>query len=208
MGEIAYGRVGGISAEDGTTNPLRTGQRGELIAGGLSGRYRESVHKGNVYIAANQTGCVWSVGLHTTNTGLCLSNPVGSGKNLSILMVSHQEVVAPAGIAAVYLAGGYSATAVTHSVAGTILKAKIGARAAQSVANFDTGATLPVAPEILLNLTAGHTSAALSTAASIACVDVGGLIELEPGGFLIVANFTIGKAVGQQAAIIWEEIDV
>lgn len=208
MGEIAYGRVGEISADEGTTNPLRTGQRGELITGALSGRYRESVNKGNVYIAANQTGCVWSVGLHQTNTGLCLSNPNGSGKNLSVLFVSHQEVVAPTGIAAVYLAGGYSTTDVTHSVAGTIQKAKIGAKAAQSVAKFDTGATLPVAPSIMLNLTAGHTSGALSGTASIACVDLGGLIEIEPGGFLIVANFTIGVAVGQMASIIWEEIDV
>jgi hypothetical protein len=207
MGEIMKGRIGAISAADGAQEPLRMEERGGLVTAGLSGRYRESVSKGNVYIAANQTGCVWSVGLHTTNTGLCLSNPNGSGKVLSLLWVSHQEVVAPGGIAAVYLAGGYSATAVTHSVAGTILKAKIGARAAQSVANFDTGATLPVAPAILLNLTAGHTSAGLSTAANIAALDLGGIIEIEPGGFVIVANFTVGVAVGQKAAIIWEEID-
>lgn len=161
----------------------------------------------NIFIAANQTGCVWTVGLATTYTGLCLSNPLGSGKNLSILGVSHQEVVAPTGIAAVYLAGLYHTTAVTHSVASTIMRASIGPATVDSVALADTGATLPAAPKILLNLTAGHTSGALSTSAVPAFIPLNGLITVEPGGFIIIANFTIGVAVGQQGAIIWEEID-
>jgi len=161
----------------------------------------------NIYIAANQTGCVWTVGLAATYTGLCLSNPLGSGKNLSILGVSHQEVVAPTGIAAVYLAGLYHATAVTHSVPSTIMRASVGPAASATVAKADTGATLPAAPLILLNLTAGHTSGALSTSASPAFIPINGMITVEPGGFIIIANFTIGVAVGQQGAIIWEEID-
>jgi len=165
-------------------------------------------NRSNIYIAANQTGCVWTIGLATTYTGLCLSNPLGSGKNLSILGVSHQEVVAPTGIAAVYLAGAYHATAVVHSVPSTILRSCIGPNAAASVAKADTGATLPVAPSIMLNLTAGHTSGALSTSASPAFIPIDGLITVEPGGFIIIANFTIGVAVGQQGAIIWEEIDI
>ncbi len=164
-------------------------------------------NRGNIYVAANQTGCVWTVGLATTYTGLCLSNPLGSGKNLSILGVSHQEVVAPTGIAAVYLAGLYHATAVTHSVPSTIMRASIGPTPAASVAKADTGATLPAAPQILLNLTAGHTSGALSTAACPAYIPINGLITVGPGGFIIIANFTIGVAVGQQGAIIWEEIN-
>jgi len=164
-------------------------------------------NRNNIYIAANQTGCVWTVGLATTYTGLCLSNPLGSGKNLSILGVSHQEVVAPTGIAAVYLAGLYHATAVTQSVPSAILRASIGPSTPGSVALAATGATLPAAPKILLNLTAGHTSGALSTSAAPAFIPINGLITVEPGGFIIIANFTIGVAVGQQGAIIWEEID-
>ncbi len=162
----------------------------------------------NIFVAANQTGCVWTVGLATTYTGLCLSNPLDSGKNLSILGVSHQEVVAPTGIAAVYLAGLYHATAVTHSVPSTIMRACIGSPSGVvSIAKADTGATLPAAPQILLNLTAGHTSGALSTSAVPAYIPLNGLITVEPGGFIIIANFTIGVAVGQQGAFIWEEIN-
>jgi hypothetical protein len=205
---LIEGRVGAITASVGTDNPLRTNEVGALMTANVGGKYYEAVKNGNVYSAANQTGCVWTVGLATTYTGLALSNPNGSGVNLSILAVSHQEVVAPTGIAAVYLAGGYSATDVTHSVAETPIRMRVGATASASVAKADTGATLPVAPSILMNLTAGHTSGALSTSAAPAWFDIDGLIVLEPGGFLIVANFTIGVAVGQMASIIWEEIEV
>ena len=198
-----YGRT-----VEGVSLPPLVDESGVLIIKNAGGRYYNSVKDGNVYVAANQTGCVWTIGLATTYTGLCLSNPPGSGKNLSILGVGHQEVVAPTGIAAVYLAGAYSGTAVTHSVPSTIMRANVGPKAAASVAKADTGATLPIAPAIMLNLTAGHTSGALSTSASPAWTDIGGLIVLEPGGFLIVANFTIGVAVGQQASIIWEEVAI
>ncbi len=191
--------------EAGVGLPVLVDSSGRLLTKQVGSPYYEK--RRNIYIAANQTGCVWTVGLATTYTGLCLSNPLASGKNLSILGVSHQEVVAPTGIAAVYLAGLYHATAVVHSVASTIMRASIGATAAASVAKADTGATLPAAPLILLNLTAGHTSGALSTSAAVAFIPINGLITVEPGGFIIIANFTIGVAVGQQGAIIWEEVD-
>ena len=203
-----YGKAGVQTLVTGGIGPLRLDERGALIVNNGGGRYYEAVKRGNVYIAANQTGCVWTVGLATTYTGLCLTNPLGSGKNLSILGVSHQEVVAPTGIAAVYLAGLYHATAVTQSVASTILRANIGPSAAASIALAATGATLPAAPKILMNLTAGHTSGALSTSANPAFTELGGLLVVEPGGFLLIANFTIGVAVGQQGAFIWEEVPV
>jgi hypothetical protein len=87
------------------------------------------------------------------------------------------------------------------------MRASIGPTPAASVAKADTGATLPAAPLIILNLTAGHTSGALSTAACPAYIPINGLITVEPGGFIIIANFTIGVAVGQQGAFIWEEIN-
>lgn len=203
-----YAKVGANKAGAGTVIPLRSDETGALVTASVGGRYYNAVKRGNVYVAANQTGCVWTVGLATTYTGLCLANPLGSGKNLAILAVSHQEVVAPTGIAAVYLAGAYHATAVTHSVPSTIMRANIGPVPAAPVAKADTGATLPTAPFILMNLTAGHTSGALSTSASPAWFDLGGILVVEPGGFLIVANFTIGVAVGQMASFIWEEIDI
>jgi len=191
--------------EAGVGLPVLVDSNGRLITKGVGGKHYEN--RRNIYTCANQTGCVWTVGLATTYTGLCLTNPLGSGKNFSILGVSHQEVVAPAGIAAVYLAGLYHATAVTQSVPSTIRRASIGPATPASAALAATGATLPAAPQILLNLTAGHTSGALSTSANPAFIPLDGLITVEPGGFIIIANFTIGVAVGQMGAFIWEEID-
>ena len=200
------GRVGEIAAANGSTNPLVTDDIGSLLIAQASGQYATAVRKGNVYSGANQTGCVWTVGLATTNTGLALTNPVGSGKNLVILKAGFSERVAPAGIQDVWLAGGSSTTAVTHSVAGTPRNMMVGKPAA-NVGLIDTGCTLPAAPVYLLPLVGGKTSAALSVSSTIAIVDVGGLIVMAPGSYLIIATFTVGAAVGQMGCIIWEEVD-
>ena len=202
----AEGRVGEISAAPGSVNPLVTDDVGSLLIAQTAGAYSTAVRKGNVYSGANQTGCIWTVGLATTNTGLALTNPVGSGKNLVILKAGFDERVAPAGIQDVWLAGGSSTTAVTHSVAGTPRNMLVGAPNA-AVGLVDTGCTLPAAPVYLLPLIGGKTSAALSVSGTISVVDVGGLIVMAPGSYLIIACFTVGAAVGQMGCIVWEEID-
>ena len=179
---------------------------GSTLVAQSSGAYATAVKKGNVYSGANQTGCIWTVGLATTNTGLALTNPVGSGKNLIILKAGFSERVAPAGIQDVWLAGGSSTTAVTQSVPGTPRNMLVGAPNA-AVGLVATGATLPAAPVYLLPLVGGKTSAALSVSSTIAIVDVGGLIVMAPGSYLIIATFTVGAAVGQMGCIIWEEVD-
>ena len=185
---------------------LRFGRSGGLVVAQGHGMYQEAVAQGNVYSAMSQTGCIWTVGLATIYTGVCLSNPNGSGKKLSVLAAGFSERVAPAGIQDVSLAGAFSATDVTHSVAGTPVNLQIGTGSI-GVAKFDTGATLPVAPKYLLPLIAGKTSAALSTASGIALVHIGGLVELKPGGFVIIACFTVGAAVGQMGCILYQEIN-
>ena len=202
----ADGRVGEIKAALGSVNPLVTDKMGSTLIAQSSGAYATAVKKGNVYSGANQTGCIWTVGLATTNTGLALTNPVGSGKNLIILKAGFSERVAPAGIQDVWLAGGSSTTAVTQSVPGTPRNMLVGAPNA-AVGLVATGATLPAAPVYLLPLVGGKTSAALSVSSTIAIVDVGGLIVMAPGSYLIIATFTVGAAVGQMGCIIWEEVD-
>jgi len=199
------GRVGEISSAPGSLNPLVTDDMGSLLIAQSSGAYATAVKKGNVYSGANQTGCVWTVGLATTNTGLCVTNPIGSGKNMVILKAGFSERVAPAGIQDVWLAGGSSTTAVTQSVAGTPRNMLVGSPNA-AVGLVATGATLPAAPVYLLPLIGGKTSAALSVASTIAVVDVGGLIVMAPGSYLIIATFTVGAAVGQMGCIVWEEV--
>ena len=202
----AEGRVGEITAASGSVNPLVTDDIGSLLIAQTGGAYAAAVRKGNVYSAANQTGVVWSVGLHKTNTGLAITNPVGSGKNMVILKAGFTERVAPAGIQDVWLAGGSSTTAVTHSVPETPNNMLVGS-SNSGVGLADTGATLPDDPVYLLPLVGGKTSAALSVSGTIAIVDIGGLIVMAPGSFVIISTFTVGAAVGQMGCIIWEEVD-
>jgi hypothetical protein len=201
-----YALVGRLLRAAGV-HPLTSTPEGDLLAAQGHGKYNAAVMTGNVYSATSQTGVVLTVGLATTYTGVCLSNPNGSGKALSILAAGFSEVVAPTGIQTAFLAAGYSTTDVTHSVAGVPVNMRLG-RAIGCSGKFDTGATLPVAPKYVATLNSGHTSGALSTAACPALYELGGLCILDPGGFAIIAGFTVGVAVGCYGCIIWEEIDI
>lgn len=172
----------------------------------MNASFAEAVKQGNCFSGANQTGTVWTVGLATTNTGLCIANPVGSGKVLKLLAAGYSEIVAPTGITDAWIAGGYHAsTDVALGVAGTPVNLKLGGGV--GVGKVFTGATLPVAPKYLYPIMTGHTSGALSTSAAPGLVRIDGLTLLPPGGFVIIANFTIGVAVGAKGAILWQEED-
>lgn len=191
--------------EAGVGKPVLVDSNGELVNNGGDGAFAYAARQGDCYYAANQTGCVWTVGLATTNTGLCVSNPVGSGKILSILMAGYSEIVAPTGINDAWLAGGYHAsTDVAAGVAETPHNLLLGSAAGAGKAW--TGATLPVAPTYILPIQTGHTAAALEGGAP--CLQtINGIIQVPAGGFVIVACFTIGVAVGAKAAILWRELD-
>ncbi len=198
IGELRVG-ISGMSDQQGDKygNTL-------IIPGG--GRYQEAMRKGRIFSAMNIAGQVWTVGLAATYTGLCISNPFGSGKILSLLAAGFFETVAPAGIQAVSLAGGWHTTAVTHTVAVTPQNMLIGSTALP-VAKADSSATLPAAPLYLMPLQTSKTSAALSVTSVIATLDVGGIVGVKPGGYLAIVCFTIGAASGQWGGLVWEEID-
>lgn len=169
--------------------------------------FADAVLEGRCYSGANQTGTVWTVELATTYTGLCVANPIGSGKNLILLAAGYSEIVAPSGIADAWIATGYHAsTDVALGVIGVARNLKAGG--AVGVGKVYTGATLPVAPTYSFPLINGHTSAVLSTAGVPGLIRIDGLCVLPPGGFAIIANFTIGVAVGAKGAILWEEFNV
>jgi hypothetical protein len=189
--------------KDGVNRPpLIDSERRLVVAESLA----EAVAQGNCFSGANQTGCVWTVGLATTNTGLCVANPIGSGKKIKLLAAGYSEIVAPTGIADAWIAGGFHAsTDVALGVIGAAVNLKLGG--AVGVGKVFTGATLPVAPKYLFPIINGHTSGALSETGVPGLVRIDGLVSLPPGGFVIIANFTIGVAVGAKGAILWQEED-
>ncbi len=188
--------------EAGVGLPVLVDSSGKLIT---VDDFAQAALEGNCFYGTNQTGCVWTVELATTYTGLCVSNPIGSGKILKIHFAGYSEIVAPTGINDAWLAGGYHAsTDVVAGVAGTARNLRLGG--AVGTGKVWTGATLPVAPTYILPIQTGHTAAALSGGSP--CLQrIGGIISVPAGGFVIIACFTIGVAVGAKGAILWEEID-
>lgn len=197
------GAVGPQQLSDGLQAAPRLGRNGELIVGNLHGRYYEQVMRGNVFGASNQAAQAVSVALNTTYTGLCLSNPLNSGKNLVLLHVGYALSVAPVAIASLHLLRGSSpSTDVTHTTPVTPRNMLIG-NTSSPVAKVDREATIPT-PEYGLSLMGGFTAGALP-ASPLVAFDVNGLVVIAPGGFVAIGALTAVTGFGSFA---WEEVAI
>lgn len=198
-------QVGVQAVADGAQIVPRGGRSGETSVADAHGRYMEAVKRGNVYIAHNVAAQAVSVALATTYTGLVLSNPVGSGKDLVLLGAQFAISVAEVAVASQHLIGGWSATAVTHTTplaAPGIQNAYLGGPS--GVAKVDSAATIPT-PNYILPLRSGFTAGALGGPGMGQIADLGGLIIVPPGGFIAIGALTAVTGFG---ALIWEETPV
>lgn len=149
-----------------------------------------------IFNACTQAAQVTTVALAQTYTGLCLSNPNNSQKNLYLLRVGAALSVAPVAISAIGIIGGISTTDVTHTTPGTVVSTFLGSGTAASlqqgipsVGLVDTSATLPVAPTWLEMLMGGFTAGALPSS-PLALFDFDGSWIIPPGGFVCVGTLT------------------
>lgn len=202
--------VGPQQSATGTLNQnIRAGRQGDVIVSELHGRYYETTVNKAMFSAANQAGQVTTVGLATTYTGLCLSNPVGSQVNLVINKVSAAFPVAPAAAMAVGIMTGYNATTnVTHTAALTPKSQLIGT-GPLPLALADSSATLPTAPT--LNVLFGFVGTAAVTAVNAVSgflADMEGSIVIPPGGYAAIYTSTASGAAGMFASMSWEEVSV
>lgn len=165
--------------------------------------FREQALLGNMYHACS-AGAVTLSTVSTTCTGLALSNPAGSGKNLVVKSVSFQPSTAPAGAAVVGLAihTAISETATTHTTPMVVHNA-IAKGAAASAGKADAAATLASTP-LWLRPIGGVVAASTLTPGKYK-EDVNGEIIVPPGGALSLSYLTTA-AVGI-AAVTWVEID-
>lgn len=195
-------RTGPVASSDGAVNPARSDKTGAAVVAAAHGQYNEAVIRDNVFMSASQAADTTSVALGGAYLGVCLSNPIGSGHNLSVLQAGWAHSVAPAAIATVHLAGGWASTGITaHTNAITIYNMKIGSPAV-SVANVDDAATLVGTPIYILPLIGGFTLGTLFSA-PMATTDIGGIIMVPPGGYVCIVTLTACNGFG---CIIWEEI--
>lgn len=204
--EIA-GYVGPRTAADGTLTTMRLGKDASQVVQDGHGRYQEPVLRGGVYSAANQASQALSLFNTTTSTGLILTNPLGSGKNLVLLEVIAFISAAITAVASVVLAGStaVTATAVTHTTPITPRNNLIGGAA--GVGLVDSAATVSATPVILRELFGWHWVTAGTPAAQLGVKDiVDGAIILPPGTYVQLASVTAAHSV--IGSFTWEEIPV
>lgn len=171
-------------------------------------RYADAVIRGEVFTASNVGAQAVSVALATVYTGLCLSNPITSGKRAIIIAAQYAISVAEAAVASQHLiAGGSSAGVVTHTTplaAPGIQRALIGAGsgvdAAGSAMKVDSACTV-VNPYYLASLRAGFTATALGGGQGSE-PSLHGMFLVDPGGWIAFGALTAITGFG---SFVWIE---
>lgn len=207
---VLQGQVGPLatsaSLAPGIQPVLRLGNMGDAIASELHGRYYETNYRKALFNGAI-VGQVTTVGLATTYTGLCLSNPVGSLVNLVLNKCGFAFIVAfAAGSVIGLMTGSNSGTNVTHTTPVTPRSQFFGS-GPSGTGLLDSSATLPTAPTLNTILAAGLTGAITTTPFGCAgVVDLEGSIILTPGAYCAFYTSTISGAAGSAFSFTWEEV--
>ena len=194
--------VAAVAVQRGVAGYLGKNDQGAL---NVSPSLYASSLAGVVGFAANQTGATTSVALATTYTGLVLSNPAASGKNLSLLRVAGICNVAPAAFTAVGLITGWLAAGITvHTTPITLLNANVGLGVTGLVAKVDAAATLVGTPAWARWLT----ESIAATGEFQFDENVNGEIVIPPGGYVAIGTLIGGPTAGLLASFTWAEISV
>lgn len=207
---LIQGQVGPQSATAslgvGTQPPARLGNMGEMVVGDLHGEHYEANYRRSLYGAANQTGATTTVGPALTYTGLCISNPVGSGINVIINDVGISFIVAFAAMASVGVMVGYnSSTNVTHTTPVTPRSMFVGIGVVGQ-ALVDSSCTFPTAPTLtnVLGMAGAGAVAGITTILPMNW-DASGAIILPPGAYAAIWTSTASGAASLFGSFLWEE---
>jgi hypothetical protein len=204
---FAEGRVGlrGVLSP-GSPGELRLGKTAELIVGDAGlGKYFEAVRNGLVFFACTQAGVALTTTLSATATGIILSNPAGSGKNLVLLDFLAALTTAPAGVATLGWAaqfGSPTPTGVTHTTPLTVRNALLG-DGSIGVGLCDSSATLPNTPVAVRPIPGGPVATGSITPPFIRD-EIDGALIVKPG--CSVNTFCLTTAISALLALWWAEI--
>lgn len=196
---------GDTVAADQMIVQARFGRANELIVGDGQAPYYDLVKRGNVYKATNQAIIALSVN-STTATGLIVTNPAGSGKNLVLLELVVALASAPAGISVLALVGKPGpAQTVTHTTPMTTgFSNALYGTGNSSIALVDTAATIPT-PETIRPLPGGPVAAS-SIMTPFIKDEIKGSLIVAPGGVISLQAFT--TAISVMAQLTWAEVPI
>ena len=176
---------------------------GAVLQSDLSPQYYMSTKKGRMFTASNQSVATTTVGLATTYTGLCISNPVGSGIDMTLTFASlMQSVIQSTQVEAYAIAvGSNSTTNVTHTAAITPVSNRIGS-GLSAVGKADSSATLPTAPTYH---TFVHNTATATSDGPGSVIDLKGSIVLSPGSYACWVTPAQASVAGLWFSFSWIE---
>jgi len=170
----------------------------------MHGRFYELCRIGNLFWAGNMAGAAhaYSVAQTTTYTGLAISNPVGNNKKLVIEAFGFSAALAYVALSMVGIMGGYAVAGAvtahtTPGVFGTDFGCLLLGSSNAPTALVDEHATISASRVLMMF---GHEGIATAVGAgSPGWIDVGGGIQVLPGGF--VATYCLTAITGN--SVFW-----
>jgi hypothetical protein len=204
------GRVGFISAAEGSENSLAASTDGSLYVKQGTGKYTEAVKAGRVFVACNQAAVAVTAAMATTYTGLVLFNPSTSGKDYVLLRFGYSlTIAAPTAATVIGLMTGTVVTAATMDAASAITpRNRYVGTANSSAAIVDNACTLngtPVLEQVFSQVGTGATS--VSTVLPPCEIDLDGSMVIKPSSYVAVYSFAANTACGI-FSFMWEEVNV
>ena len=199
------GRVGEISASEGTYNTLATDVYGNIQTVTARGKYAHAALAGRLFYGATQTGVTTSTTKHNTFTGLALVNPTGSGKVFIVHEFSYAFNDSPAGDTNLSLAVGAVHSGYAADI--TVLCCRHGV--GTSVAILDSAATITgSALSLVKHIATIGTNLTTDLLTPNGVVDLGGSIILDPGRVVCTDTTLATGGTSALFAFMWEEVDV
>jgi len=210
---LTQGQVGPLASTSslaaGQQPPIRLSNMGAGVVQELHGRYYETAYRKALFNCASTSGTTTTVGLATTYTGLCLTNPINSTVNIVLNKVGYAFLVAFTAASTIGLACGYnSGAAVTQTTAVTPHSSFFNT-ASTPQGLVASSATLPTTPFWTHIFAAGLTGAITTEEiATGEVVDLEGSVILPPGAYAIIATSTASGASALWGSFSWEEIPI
>ncbi len=187
----------------GSNVPSEGDQFNQLIVLSQGGRHQRACEEGRLFSANNATKVATTAGITTTWTGLAVSNPSGSGKNLVMQEFGFGQMVAADTIGVI----GLQTASIAVPASGiTIYNALDGDGAGESVAIADDGATL-VTPLLKRAFASYDDSAAVGENPLPNVYDLKGSLIIPPGR-TVATYTTLATTACYVFHFIWEEVDV
>lgn len=199
-----------VHTNDGNTVNARMGRDNDLIVSQLHRSGFENASRG-LSFGSSITGQITTVGVATTYTGLCLSNPITSNVKIVLKQVGLAFLVAFAAASTVGIMTGFNgSTNVTHTTPAVVRNKLVNAAVNTTGTGLvDSASTLPTAPVLDTVLFAGLTGAiTLAQADPAGLYDLLDGIVLMPGGYAAVYTSTVSGAASMSASFVWDEISL